>query len=247
MTILAVIASGASLILLAATAQDSTRFSTLQSWLLIVNLLGVVVLIGLIAHKLLGLVRDWRQRVPGSRMKARAVLTFSGLALVPIMIVYTFSVNAINRGIDSWFDVNVGRGLEGALSLSRAALSLREREFAAHTTTIAAELRDRPDLGLVTDLDRLRRLADATELLVVGDHGHIVAASTDFSSASLPKPPSEDVLMEARSRGSYANLEPSPAGGLRVLTAAVISPRVTGASRVLVATYRVPEQMGTST
>jgi nitrogen fixation/metabolism regulation signal transduction histidine kinase len=30
-----------------------------------------------------------------------------------------------------------------------------------------------------------------------------------------------------------------------VLTAAVISPRVTGASRVLVATYRVPEQMGT--
>jgi nitrogen fixation/metabolism regulation signal transduction histidine kinase len=32
------------------------------------------------------------------------------------MIVYTFSVNAINRGIDSWFDVNVGRGLEGALS-----------------------------------------------------------------------------------------------------------------------------------
>jgi nitrogen fixation/metabolism regulation signal transduction histidine kinase len=64
--------------LLAATAQDSTRFSTLQSWLLIVNLLGVVVLIGLIAHKLLGLVRDWRQRVPGSRMKARAVLTFSG-------------------------------------------------------------------------------------------------------------------------------------------------------------------------
>ena len=245
MTVLAVIASGASLVLLAATAQDATRFSTLQSWLLIVNLLGVIVLIGLIAHKLLELVRDWRQRVPGSRMKARAVLTFSGLALLPIMIVYTFSVNAINRGIDSWFDVNVGRGLEGALSLSRAALSLREREFAAHTTTIAAELRDRPDLGLVTDLERLRRLADATELLVVGDHGHIVAASTDFSSASLPKPPSEDVLMEARSRGSYANLEPSPAGGLRVLTAAVISPRVTGASRVLVATYRIPEQMAT--
>lgn len=245
LTILAVIASGASLILLAATAQDATRFSTLQSWLLVVNLLGVVVLIALIAHKLLALMRDWRQRVPGSRMKARAVLTFSGLALLPIMIVYTFSVNAINRGIDSWFDVNVGRGLEGALSLSRTALSLREREFAAHTKTIAGELRDRPDLGLVTDLDRLRRLADATELLVVGDHGHIIAASNDFSSASLPKPPSEDVLMEARTRGSYANLEPSPSGGLRVLTAAVISARVTGTSRVLVATYRVPEQMAT--
>ena len=111
MTILAIIASGASLVLLAATAQDATRFSTFQSWLLIVNLLGVIVLIGLIAHKLIGLIRDWRKRVPGSRMKARAVMTFSGLALLPIMIVYTFSVNAINHGIDSWFNVNVGRGM----------------------------------------------------------------------------------------------------------------------------------------
>ena len=243
MTVLALIASGASLILLAATAQDATRFSTLQSWLLIVNLLGVVVLIGLIAHKLLGLVRDWRNRVPGSRMRARAVMTFSGLAVVPIIIVYTFSVNAINRGIDSWFDVNVGHGLESALSLSRAALSLREREFSAHTATIAAEIRGRPELCLVTDLDRLRRLAGATELLLVADHGHIVAASTDFSSTALPKPPSEDVLMEARTRGSYANLEPSPSGGLRVLTAAMVSARVTGAARVLVASYPVPEQM----
>jgi len=243
LTVLALVASGASLILLAATAQDATRFSSLQSWLLLVNLLGVVVLIGLIGHKLLLLVRDWRRRIPGSRMKARAVLTFSALALLPMLIVYTFSVNAINRGIDSWFDINVGRGLDGALSLSRAALNIREREFAQHTTTIAAELRDRPDLGLVTELDRVRRLAGAMEVLVVGDHGHIVAASTDFSNAALPKPPSEDVLMEARSRGVYANLEPSPAGGLRVVTAAVINARATGSSRVLVATYAVPEQM----
>ena len=243
LTALALVASGASLILLAATAQDATRFSSLQSWLLIVNLLGVIVLIGLIGHKLLMLARDWRRRIPGSRMKARAVLTFSGLALLPMLIVYTFSVNAINRGIDSWFDINVGRGLDGALSLSRAALNLREREYAEHTTTIAAELRDRPDLGLVTELDRVRRLAGATEVLVVGDHGHIVAASTDFSNAALPKPPGEDVLMEARSRGVYANLEPSPAGGLRVVTAAVINARSTGSSRVLVASYEVPEQM----
>ncbi len=243
LTVLAVMASGASLILMAATAQDATRFASLQSWLLVVNLLGVVVLAGLIGHKLYGLARDWRRRLPGSRMKARAVLTFSGLALLPIMIVYMFSVNAINRGIDSWFDVNMGQGLEDALSLSRAALSLREREFSEHTATIATDLRDRPDLGLVTELDRLRRLAGATELLVIGDHGHIIAASTDFSNTALPKPPSEDVIIEARTRGSYANLEPSPAGGLRVLTAAVVSARSTGAARVLVASYPVPERM----
>ena len=245
MTALAILASGTSLILLAATAQDATRFSAFQSWLLIVNLLSVIVLIALIGHKLVALVRDWRRRVPGSRMQARAVMTFAGLALLPIMVVYIFSVNAINRGIDSWFDINVSTGLESALSLSRTALSLREREFATHTATIAAELRDRPEAPQVTELERLRRISGASELLLVGDHGHIIAASSDFSSSVLPKPPSEDVLMEVRTRGSYSNLEPAPSGGLRVTTAAVVSARVTGSSRVVVASYSVPEQIAT--
>ena len=117
LTIAAVAACIASLVLLATAAQDAHRFDVLQPWLLAINFVGVFVLIALLSRKLWDLLRDWRAKVPGSRMKARAVLTFSGLALVPLIIVYAFSVNAISRGIDSWFDVNVGRGLEGALNL----------------------------------------------------------------------------------------------------------------------------------
>jgi nitrogen fixation/metabolism regulation signal transduction histidine kinase len=243
-------ASIASLVLLASTAQDARLFNQLQPWLLVVNLAGVFVLLVLIGRKLFELARDWRQQVPGSRMKARAVLGFSALALAPILVVYYFSVNAINRGIDSWFDVNVGRGLDDALALSRAALSLRMREFATRSGQVADELRTARDVELVSQLDRFRRVAGAADLLVVGDHGHIIAASTDFARVSLPSLPAEEVLLEARQGRSYVSLDPSPAGGYRVLTAtalpatAALSGRSGREARVLVARYRVPEQLG---
>ena len=241
------LASVTSLVLLAATAQDAYRFNELQPWLLIINLLGVLVLLGLIGRKLYELVRDWRQGVPGSRMKARAVLMSSALAMVPILVVYMFSVNAINRGIDSWFDVNVGRGLDDALALSRAALSLRMREFSDRTHSVAEELRNAREFELISQLDRFRRFTGAAELIVVGDRGHIIAASTDFATQPMPTLPAEEVLIQARHRNSYVSLDPGPAGGYRVTTATVLAGGAAGASgesRVLVAAYQVPEQLG---
>jgi nitrogen fixation/metabolism regulation signal transduction histidine kinase len=247
MTLLAalgVLASVASLVLLASTAQDAHLFNELQPWLLLVNVSGVFVLAALIGRKLYELVRDWRAQVPGSRMKARAVLMSSALALVPILVLYFFSVNAINRGIDSWFTPNVGRGLDDALALSRAALSLRMREFGNRTATLAAELKGAREFELGAELDRYRRFAGAAELLVVGDHGHIVAASTDFAVESLPSLPSEEVLLAARHRRAYVSLDPGPTGGYRVLTATALAPAAGREALVLVASYEVPEQLG---
>ena len=96
---LGALASLASLVLLASTAQDAHLFNELQPWLLLINVSGVFVLLALIGRKLYELGRDWRAQVPGSRMKARAVLMSSALALAPILVVYFFSVNAQFAGI----------------------------------------------------------------------------------------------------------------------------------------------------
>ena len=187
-----------SLALLTASAQDAHFIKELQPLLLIFNILAACVLIFLISRKLYVLIRDYRDQVPGSRMNARAVRMFTLLALAPILVVYLFSVNAINRGIDSWFDVNIGAGLDDALALSRAALSLRTREFSAHTKALATDLSSTSDLDLVATLDRYRRVAGASEIMVVGDRGRIIAASTDFATASIPVLPPQEVLLQAQ-------------------------------------------------
>jgi nitrogen fixation/metabolism regulation signal transduction histidine kinase len=244
LTIVGVAASVASLALLANTAQDASTFDALQPWLLAVNLAGVLVLIVLIGRKLYELVRDWRRHVPGSRMKARALLMFTVLALAPIAIVYSFAVNAINRGIESWFNVDVQRGLDDALSLSRAALSLRMREFSGRTTKVAEELRNVKDYELVTQLERYRRFAGASEMMVVGDHGHIVATTMDLAADRLPVLPAEEVLLEARQGRTYVSLDPGTNGGYLVLTASALPGTIGPTPRVIVATYEVPEQLG---
>ena len=204
--VLGALTSVASLVMLASTAQDARLFDRLQAGLLLVNLASVLVLTGMIGRKLYELVRDWRANIPGSRMKARAVLVFSLLALAPVALVYSFSLNAINRSIDSWFDVDVKQGLDDALSLSRAALSLRTRELLARTTTVAGELKTFSDPQLLSELERYRRLSGATEFMVVGEGGRILGASIDLKSDALPALPAEEALMQARGGRPYVSL-----------------------------------------
>jgi len=101
--------------LLSQSVQNSTRFTNLLPWVLIINVAGLAVLLVLVAGRLLQLVRAWRQRVTGSRLEARMVWMSGALAIVPILIVFYFSVQFINRGIDSWFSGEIGEGLQNAL------------------------------------------------------------------------------------------------------------------------------------
>jgi nitrogen fixation/metabolism regulation signal transduction histidine kinase len=236
-------ASVASLFMLAGMAQNARLFGALQPWLLLVNAAGVLVLLGLLGGKLYDLARDLRRHVPGSRMKARAVGMFSALALPPIALVVYFALNAINGSIDSWFDVGVQQGLRDALSLSRAALSLRTRDFLTRTSTLGAELRGERDADIVVTLDRVRRFADAAELIVIGDHGRILAASSATRGDALPALPTEEVVLQARQGRPYVSLDPNPSGGYRVITAVGIG--APPDPRVLVASYDVPEQLAT--
>src|SRR4051812_5875081 len=90
------IGSGA-LLMLAKSAQNSGEFSRLQPYILLLNLIGVIALSVLLARKLLQLVRDYRDHVPGSRLTARTVAIFGALVIAPLLIVYLFSLEFLNR------------------------------------------------------------------------------------------------------------------------------------------------------
>ena len=74
----------------------------------------------------------------GSRIKVRMVWIF-GVSRRPDPR-YFFAVQFLNRGIDSWFNVEIRRSLDDALVLSRLALEVRMREHLADTQLIADEL-----------------------------------------------------------------------------------------------------------
>src|ERR1700741_5271873 len=126
-----------ALLLLLKSVQNSAEFGRLQPAVLILNVIGVIALVTLLTRKLWQLFRDYRDHVPGSRLIARTVLIFGALVVAPLLIVYLSSLEFLDRGIDSWFQVEVKRGLNDAVDLSRAALKLRMREYSERTVSLA--------------------------------------------------------------------------------------------------------------
>ena len=234
----------AALLLLAKSAQNSSEFGRLQPWIVLLNVFGVFALIVLLARRLWQLVRDFRNHVPGSRLTARTVMIFGALVIAPLLIVYFSSLEFLDRGIDSWFRVEVREGLKDALVLSRSALDLRVQAESRRTAVLARSLLGHSVLKIQGQLDQARRADSAREIVLYGANDRILAASLQDPLADVPLSPPADLVRTVSERQTYVSLEPQPHGRFVIR----IGVPLAGASgdagqRYLMAVYPVPRQL----
>lgn len=246
-TALGVLALGlalGALFLLSRTAQNSQEFDRLYVYILLVNIGGVLVLLALLAGNLARLFREYRTHAPGSRLKARMVGMFVGLAVVPLLIVFYFSMQFINRGIDTWFNVDVEAGLDDALALSRASLELQMRDHLQDTTTIA-RLLDQVSLNqVIFELSTLRRQTGASEITLFGRNRQIIATSSDLAAGAVPEAPSDEVLLQIQQGRPYVRLFPLEEGRYEIRTAVPVGTRgSTQLTGLLAARFPVSERI----
>lgn len=194
-----------ALLLFSQVAENSDDFARYQFLILLINSVGVAVLLLLIVSNLARLIRDYRRHVAGARLQARMVSLLVILAITPLVIVYIFSVEFINRGIDEWFNVDVEEGLDDALVLSRGALELQKRERMAELTEIANRLSLGERQALVESLDASRRASGAAELTIFGVNNQIVATSASEVGSAVPEPLSDEILFQLRGRAPYGD------------------------------------------
>ena len=240
-TLWVAIGAGA-LILLAKTSQNSAQFGRLQPWILLLSIAGVLALTVVLVRRIAQLVRDYRDHVPGSRLTARSVTTFGALVVAPLVVVYLFSLDFLNRGIDSWFKVEIKQGLSDALGLSRAALDLRLREHAGRTEAFARRLADLPDVDLVAAIDDERRASGALEVSLFGAT-RLVAASSAALLSGAPARPTDEILRQVGEGRPYVALEPRADGEYYIRIAAPVgNPAVRRDPRFVMAVYEVPPQ-----
>ena len=210
-TVLAALGVGTVLVavfLLSLTAQNSNDFDRLQGIIYAINIAGLVLLFILLVGNLARLWRDYRTHVPGARLKARMVGMFVGLAVLPLIVVFYFSLQFINRGIDSWFNIEVEEGMDNALQLSRAALQMQVQRHLGATQQIAQQLGRGDERQLVYELSTLRRESGASEITIYGSNNRILATSTDSAEAGLPQALSEEALLQLQQGRPYVALDP---------------------------------------
>jgi PAS domain S-box-containing protein len=223
--------------------ENSDDFAQRQYWILLINSVGITVLLALIVTNLWQLVRDYRRHVPGSRLRARMVSVLVMVAITPLVAVYIFSVEFINRGIDNWLNVDVERGLTDALELGQTVLDMERRNRLEEVRGFARELAGVEDAALVASLTALRGATQALDVAVYTDERLIGAAPAELAPGAALYPNAE-VLLQLREQGQYIGVQPRANGELRILAAAAL-PSTTGSPRFVQATFPTEQRLST--
>lgn len=229
-----------SLHLMSSAAQESSELNKMYSWLLLLNTLGSVFLLGLVTTNVWWLIRQFRKRVVGSRLTLRIALLFIVLSLTPSSIVFYYSMQFLHRSIDSWFNVQVDQAMDQALQLSQASLDERMRNLLRQTEQMAHSLNNRSDTLLAIELDDFRNQIDASELTLLSKTRQIIAYSS-INPDLIPEIPNDSVLLQLKSGEPFVGLEPGENDNMYIQ---VVVSSSDDNSRFLQALYPVSNRIG---
>ena len=231
-----------ALYFVANTGEHLDSFGQSYHWLM----LGTATALGLIGVLVIAsvwrLLADLRQNVSGSRLTLKLVIVLVVMALLPMALVYSFSVKFLRSNIDSWFDVEVERSLDDALELSRDSLAVYMRTGQRVSVEIAERLFDIPDELAVLELNDIGLDAQASELTLIGSDNRIIATTAFSGTVNVsPDRPADDIVSRARDGEPYLSIDPLLDGELQIRSVVPVfsSDPVQGVS-VLYATYPVP-------
>ena len=226
-----------SLQLMSSATQESSELGELYSWLLVINTLGSIILLGLVVINAYSLVRELKKKEAGSKLTTRMVSLFVLLALAPAAIVFYFSVQFLHQGIDSWFNVEIDRAMDDALELSQSSLAQRMTWHIKQTRQLASKLENQTEAAIAMELGSLGTEAEAIEMAVFSSQGHIIASSSANPSDILPHLPDEQIWLQLKQNRAYFAYDP---GENDEMVARVIEPIEGAQSRFLQVLYPVP-------
>ena len=232
-----------SFYLISDATSNSARFGKYYNWLIFFNVIGLISLLALIIYNVYKLIVQYRLKTIGSRLTARMVGVFVLLTIIPVSIVYYFSLSFLHQSIDSWFDVGIEIALEDSLQLGRSALDLRKREALNKTRQIAFEISELDDETLFVYLNEARNQHNANELTLV-DHDQSIVASSGIDSTELPTALPLTAVGDLGAENHYLNLEENAAYGLAIRIAVLVpSSDVTERSKTLQAIFPFTDRL----
>ncbi|GAA4021299.1 sensor histidine kinase [Actimicrobium antarcticum] len=198
------------LFLLASASDNSASFDKHYPWLLGLNAMVTIALLGLVALLLARLYARHKRGMFGSRLMSKLVLLFAAIGILPGLVIYTVSVQFVSRSIESWFDVRVEAALESGLNLGRAALDASLSDLSTKAHNLAVELSDLPDSGQIRQLARWREQNGTQEAIIVSISGRIIATDGGELKTLVPDMPTPSMLRQAKLSRGYTGIEGQP-------------------------------------
>ena len=177
-------------------------------WIIVATVVGISVLLLLVFINFAVLFRQYRRGEIGSKLSLRLISVFLLLNLLPLLMVYFFAVQFLNKGIDSWFDVRVEQAIDDAVLLGETSLEAIKqdmiKEMSQHTESIG-------NIFSAVDLSRrLNEIAerfDYSQVTLLSNNGQILASSFNTDNTLLRNAPNFEALAQIRNGNTFAEIE----------------------------------------
>jgi len=234
----------ASLYVLGTMALRLDQFGRYYYWLLLGNIAALSFIAVLICINGWRLMREFRERVAGSRLTVKLVILSVLLALMPVTLVYSFSIRFLRANINSYFDLEIEQALDDAIELSRESLGLQMRTLQRDTMKVAQQLVGVNESVSVIALNTLTAETESSEMTLIGPDNRIVASTGLLDNIAVqPNRPDDDLIARARQGLSYVGVDPIGDGELYIrVVAPVFSEDATRENSVLQALYPIAKR-----
>lgn len=164
--------------------------------LVLANALVLLLLIVVLAARVVRVILERRRGSAGAKLHVRLVLLFSGVAVVPAIVVAGFAAAIFNVGIEAWFNDRVRTALEESLEAARGYLEEHRNNIRVDALAMANDLTqagrflaDDPDTFariLVTQA-ALRGLTEA--VVFEPETGQVLASAGLMAGLGVDLPP----------------------------------------------------------
>ncbi len=124
---------------------------------MLINLALVAALIGIIAVQVQGLWQGWKDKAAGSRLHARIVALFGGIAMLPAIVLAVSATNTFSRSIDNVFNRQIRTIVETSVDVARSYLEEHGQLIRTDASSMAKDLSDAAP-GLARQPKKFREL-----------------------------------------------------------------------------------------
>ncbi|MGB4102109.1 MAG: PAS domain-containing sensor histidine kinase [Alphaproteobacteria bacterium] len=202
LTILAV-ASGLATYAALSNTQALDQDPSTVTGLLFFDLILLLLLAALIAHRMVKLYVTRRRNQAGSRLHVKMVGVMTMLSVTPSIIVAVFAGSFFYFGVQSWFSDRVRTAVNESLEVAQAYLKEHQQVLRADTLAMANDL-NRAAFRIGADIAILPKLVDAQASVrslneaIVFDHSGKILARAGLSFSLSLEPISDEMLERAR-------------------------------------------------
>ena len=168
-----------------------------------INGLLLLLMLYLVLRNLVELIYERKQKILGSRLRTKLVISFVSLSMIPTIILFLIALRFVSTSMDYWFNTNVEDSLQASLKLAQTVFHDTEKRAENMGIHLAILLENGDiDINNTVELYQLfnRTLSIAPPgapdaLAIIGPHlkKTVSAKGVRLTSVSIPEVPTEAI------------------------------------------------------